>query len=141
MNTTLNKQQGVGLIEAMLALAVLVFSLGVSVSVLSESISGMQFTKIHLDVDSFSDEVAGILLADSTTAKSGALNVLFTDANPSSTATGLKIAAWRDRVDAEFNAGASQIQCSTLSCDVTLRWSELVDGAWVVQTFELKIPV
>lgn len=138
---TLRQQQGVGLVEAMIALAVLIFSLGVTANMLTDALVGMRITRTHLDIDFFADEVTGIVLSNSADARAGSFNVLFAADNPTTPVSATLIADWRDRVGNTLRDGDTQISCTNLSCLIELRWTEFVDGVQGSQTFQLKLPI
>lgn len=134
-------QQGVGLIDAMIALAVLVFSMAATGSLLTDSLVAMEITSIHLDIDSFAEEMSGIIHADTAAAKSGAFNVLFGASDPVGTWADGLIADWRQRVNDTLRQGDSQIVCTTESCVIQLQWVEYVDGAAETQLYQLNAPI
>jgi len=135
------QQRGIGLVDAMIALAILIFSLSVTANLLTDTLVGMRITRTHLDLDFFVDEVTGIVSSNSADAGAGFFNVLFNAANPATPASASLIADWRDRVKNTLQEGESQITCTSLTCLIELRWTEYVDGAKESQTFQLKMPI
>ena len=123
MNTAHCKQTGVGIIEVMIALAVIMFAALVIASVQSNALISVRITETHFGVNEQAQEMLEMLRANKTEAQAGNYNVEFdntisTDSDSSPVL--VNIAAWKNQIGIQLPDGAGQIDC-----DITRRWSLL----------------
>lgn len=139
MKTALEKQAGVGLIEVMVALSVLMFA-ALSISNLqTNSHISMRISDSHFEINQLTQDMLELLRSNATEAKLGTFDVSFDSAavgSPSSPVL-YAIGQWQQKVVSQLPSGSSQIQCTTDVCQVTLRWKENIDGTMSDQFFNI----
>lgn len=137
-------QQGVGLIEVMIALFILAFGALAIGNMQASALHAVSISTSHFDVNSISEEILEHLKADPTQAGSGAYNTTFAEtaaaaAVPTERAT--IINGWKGRVAKALPDGATEVTCITTECTVSLRWRESVTSGSTQQLYRLKVPL
>lgn len=131
------RQNGAGLIDALIALIIMTFGM-VSISgMLTSSLTNTMYSEIHFQVKYLSQEMIEQLTANKEAARSGQYNIGFDDADPSGDWISDSLTAWKNRVRLALPDGAAQIACTIESCDITLRWLEASDS----QFYRLRSPI
>ena len=140
MNTAHCKQTGIGVIEVMIALAVIMFAALVIASVQSNALISVRITKTHFGVNEQAQEMLEMLRANKMEAQAGNYNVEFDttiDTDSDSNPVLVNIAAWKDQVEIQLPDGAGQIDCDITRCEVSIRWRENVDGSDTNQFYRI----
>jgi len=131
------RQNGAGLMDALIALVIVTFGM-VSISgMLTSSLTNTMYSEIHFQIKYLSQEMIEQLTANKEAARGGQYNIGFDDADPSGDWISDSLTAWKDRVRLALPEGAAQIACTTESCDITLRWMETSDN----QFYRLRSPI
>jgi type IV pilus assembly protein PilV len=121
------KQQGVGLIEVLVA--VLVLSIGML------GLAGLQMRTLRNNQSSLERGVAVMethfiadaMRADKDIAEGGGFDIALTDDPPSAPTTfaDKAVAAWRANLIAAMGEGATgEIDCNGAVCDITIQWND-----------------
>ena len=140
MNRKHVNQQGVGLIEVMMALAIMMFGALVTSSVQTNAMISMSITDTHFVVNEQSQDMLEILRANKTGAKAGDYNLSFDSViDPDSTVNPvlLNMAQWLNSIQTELDEGAGQIECDSNRCTVSIRWKENIDGTRADQFYHI----
>lgn len=140
MNSNHFKQHGVGLIEVMIALAVMMFAALAISNVQTSAFISMKITDTHFSVNELSQDMLEILRANKTDAKTGDYNLNFDstiELDPTANPVLISIAAWKKDIQDELPDGAGQIVCDDSRCQVSLRWKENVDGTYTDQFYHI----
>lgn len=143
MNAALGKQAGVGLIEVMVALSVLMFA-ALSISNLqTNSHISMRISDSHFEINQLTQDMLELLRSNAKDAKLGKFDVSFDGAIVGSPSFPVlyAIGQWQQKVASQLPGGSSQIQCTTDACQVTLRWKENIDGTMSNQFFNIAGPI
>lgn len=141
MSAPRSKERGVGLIEVMIALAVMMFAALAISNVQTNSFISMIISDTHFGVNDKSSDMLEILRANRTSAITGTYNHDFdsTVAIDEDTHPVMKnIATWKMQVSSELPEGAGQIDCDADKCTVSIRWKENVDGNYSDQFFHIS---
>lgn len=134
------REDGVGLIEAMVALAVVMFAALAISTVQSRSLVSMTISDTHFSVNDYAADMLEILRANRSVSVTGDYNVDFDatiEVDENTTPVSRNIAAWKSRVGNELPEGAAQINCDTDRCLVSIRWKENLDGSYTDQFFRI----
>lgn len=137
-------EQGVGLIEVMVALFILAFAALAIANMQTSSLVAVKISSNHLNVSSISEEITEHLKADTVQAGLGTYNTLFAETEA---AAGLAaeyktiINAWKSRTAELLPDGATEISCTTTDCTVSLRWRESIVAGENQQLYNLKVPL
>ncbi len=121
------KEKGVGLIEVMIALVVLMVAAGAIVNMQSNSLVSAHSSGTHFSIDHLSSEMIEILRSNSSDAAEGLLN--FSTAENSSSSSNDEVKFWNERVVELLPSGEGTISCTSDFCDVTVSWLEEIDGS------------
>lgn len=142
--SSLNNEQGVSLLEVMIALFILAFGALAIANMQTNSLVAVKISSNHLNVSSISEEIVEHLKADTTQASQGTYNTLFAD---TAAIPGLAdeysdiINSWKNRTAELLPDGATQINCADTECTVSLRWRESIVAGVTQQVFNLKVPL
>lgn len=138
------REGGVGLIEVMIALFILTFGALAIASMQASALSAVRISSSHYEVSSISEEILAHLKADSAGAGSGVYNTTFDETAAAETVSaerGEFINEWKNKVAFTLSDGATQINCDTTECTVSLRWREAVSTGTSQQIYNLKVPL
>jgi len=137
-------ERGVGIIEVMAALSVLMFAALAISNMQTNSAVSMIISKSHFTINETTGDMLEILRSNAEDARTGSYNSVFDDP-PDSTSTANpvdnNIARWKQQVIDELPKGAGQIDCSPVKCTVSVRWSEYIDGSEEYQYFHMAGPL
>lgn len=137
--TELPRQQGVGIIEVMLSLAILLFAAMAMSQLQTSSVVSAQASSVHFSIDHLSSEMLDILRANSTDAAAGSYN--FDGSDSSSVPANAGAVEWNTRVSETIPTGYGIVACTTDVCDVSISWIEEVDGTDHRQLFRTRTPL
>lgn len=134
------REGGISVIEVMISLVVMMFA-ALSISNLhTSSLKSMEMSKAHFRLSEYSQQILETLRANPSLAKTGDLNVSYSDK-----ATNIKgtepakqaLAHWVTAVARDFPDGAAQTVCNSQKCTVSIRWKEFIDGSSEYQYFHI----
>lgn len=140
MNSTHFRQRGVGLIEVMLALALVMFAALLISNLQTNAFVSMKITETHFTVYEQSQDMLETLRANKADAKAGDLNLNFDstiDLDSKVKPVFISIAAWLKTIQDELDNGAGQITCDDNRCTVSIRWKENIDGTNADQFYHI----
>ncbi len=145
------REKGVGLIEVMVALVVLMVAAGAIVNMQSNSLVSAHSSGIHFSIDRLSSEMIEFLRSNSSDAAAGLLDLSDSESTVSSnsesivssnsestvssnsestvSSTDNEVTNWNDSVAELLPSGEGQISCTPEFCDVTVSWMEEIDGS------------
>ncbi len=121
------REKGVGLIEVMVALVVLMVAAGAIVNMQSNSLVSAHSSGIHFSIDRLSSEMIEFLRSNSSDAAAGLLDL--SDSESTDSSSDNEVTNWNDRVAELLPSGEGQISCTPEFCDVTVSWMEEIDGS------------
>ncbi|MBX2886191.1 MAG: hypothetical protein KTR32_39915 [Granulosicoccus sp.] len=147
-----NKQGGVGLVEVLLALAVLLFTAMAAGRLQSIGMHSARVSGFHLALDQLSNEMIEILRVNADDAEAGLLNFDLipdgdTDAEGGDTAgtddqttadddadgdtpvTDQRLLQWNNRVGESIPTAGGSVNCAVSFCDIAIGWKEEIDGS------------
>ena len=146
-------QRGVGLVEVMIALAIVTFVAVASANVNVVALTGMHAASFHFALDELSVEMLETLRAHRAEALAGGFDHDFapdpapdpapeTDPDaPAPTGSAALVAAWRARVADAVADGDTSVDCDAGSCLVSIAWHEEIDGTRRRQLFRTRTPL
>jgi len=138
-------QQGVGLIEVMIALVLIVLT---SMAVGNLQVSSMVSAKAsseHFALDQLSSEMLETLRAQKSDARSGlfdfdgAAQIADSPAEPVTVMPA--VASWNSRLKAAIPTGIGSISCESNFCSVSISWLEEIDGSMHRQSYQTRTPL
>lgn len=132
-------EQGVGLLEVIIALALIMMSAIAVSNMLVVSIASTRASSVHFAIDNFSNEMLETLRAQSNDAQSGSFDFDGTDEAMSSILP--EVSSWINRIANTIPGGAGSISCSSGFCDVEISWIENVDGGSHRQVYRTRTPL
>lgn len=136
-----NCQQGVGLLEVLVALFIFALGALALASMQASAISMSQHSSSHLALDSIGRAMSEHIKANPARAGRGDFDTLFSEVTVDvSKPEAGAINAWKSRVNALLQAGATQIQCTTSTCQISIRWDEYTGSASTQQQYNLSVP-
>ena len=142
---SLKRQQGISLIEVILALAILVFTaLSVSTLQSTQMINALR-SGDHFSLDYLSNNILDTLRSNKAAATNGSFNfdaednADFTSASTDSAQAIAK--TWNDQIADSLPSGLGAIQCTSTSCNVTISWLAEIDGQAKRQYFRTSTPL
>lgn len=130
------REKGVGLIEVMIALVVLMVAAGAIVNMQSNSLVSAHSSGIHFSIDRLSSEMIEIIRSNSSDAAEGLLN--FSTSASSASSSNDQVIYWNDKVVEFLPSGEAEISCTTEVCDVTVSWLEEIDGSYRRQFYNTR---
>ena len=132
-------QEGVGLIEALIALVLLVFAASVTSQMQTSSLVSAQGSSVHFSIDHLSNEMLTTLRAQAGDAQSGLFNS--EDSTDSSINGSAEVVAWNRLIQNAIPTGVGSISCLDSFCDVSISWLEEIDGTDHRQFFRTRTPL
>lgn len=134
-------QQGVGLIEVMIALFIFAFGSLAIGNMLAGSLSAVHFSASHLALDTISREITEHLKANSARAGLGGYNTTFVETTAAANVYDENIInSWKSRVDSLLS-GETEIQCTTSNCLLSISWKEYTGTDSNEQVYNLNVPL
>ena len=142
---SLEKEKGVGLIEVLLALAILLFTaLSVSTVQSTQMINTIRSSD-HFSLDALSNNMLDTLRTWRSAAAAGSFNYdaeAGTEFSSDTTDSAQSIAVdWNDQIVQSLPSGLGAIQCTPDICNVTISWSAEIDGEYKRQYFRASTPL
>lgn len=137
--TDYNLQQGVGIVEVMIALVLIMISAMAVGNMLATSMASAQVSSVHFSVDSLSNQMLATLRSQSVDAQSGSFD--FDGATDETEAVFPEVSSWNDRIKKSIPQGIGSISCDSSSCDVAISWYENIDGASHRQVYRTRTPL
>lgn len=139
------KECGVGLVEVLMALAVLMFA-ALSISTLqTETHISMRISETHFSVIEQTQDMLEVLRTNSGKARDGAYNTGYAESViPGADSSGgveSMIQKWKERVNSVLPEGAGMIECDSDKCTVSVRWLENIDGSVELQRVRIAGPI
>lgn len=129
------KEQGVGLVEVIIALVIIMIAaLGIG-NLQTSSLTTVQASSVHFAVDQLSSEMLETIRANSAAAASGSFDLA------DGTSSNDEVLAWNARVAENISTGVGNIECSSDFCDVVISWTEEIDGTDSTKSFETRTPL
>lgn len=120
-------QNGIGLIEVILAMLIFAFAALAAGNMQTVSMSTANIANIHNNANNFAHEMLEAVKADRENAKAQYYNIGFTDPNPVMTGTSDPrelVADWRSRIANQLPDGVGEINCNNDSCQVSIQWRQ-----------------
>lgn len=132
-------QRGIGLIEALIALILLVFTASVTSQMQTSSLVSAQGSSVHFSIDHLSSEMLTTLRAQSSDAQAGLFDS--EDTSDSSINGSAEVIAWNRLIQDAIPTGIGSISCLDNFCDVSISWIEEIDGSDHRQFFRTRTPL
>lgn len=130
-----SSEKGVGLVEVVIALLIImVAALGIA-NLQTSSLIAAQASSVHFTLDQLSSEMLETLRANSEDASAGSL-----DLTSEGSANDL-VAAWGDRVSEQLHSGSATITCTAGDCEISISWIEEIDGTDRTRVFLTRTPL
>ncbi len=134
------REKGVGIVEVMIALVVIMISALAFSNIQTSTFINMKMSDTRFKVNERAQDMLEVLRANSVDARKGIYNVEFDDTivlDSSSMPALVSISRWKAGIAAQLSQGGGKISCNDVSCMVSIRWQESVDGALTNQSFDL----
>ncbi len=131
------RQRGLGLVEAMIAVAIVVFVALATSNAHVVAVTGVHRAGFHFALDGLSNEMLEQLRARRSDARAGAFDHAAEDALNAVPAA----AEWRARVADAIPGARTTIECDDGFCSLGIEWSEDIDGTVRLQYFNSGTPV
>lgn len=133
----LARQRGMGLVEAMIAVSIVMFVALASSNAHVTAVTGVHRASFHFALDGLSNEMLETLRARRIEARAGAFDHAAGDAPDAAPAA----SAWRARVTDTLPRARTAIDCVDAFCRLTIDWPEEIDGTVRRQYFNSGTPV
>jgi len=127
-------EAGVGLVEVMVALTILLLAALAVGNAQMSSLVAARASAIHFSIDRLGSDIIEVLRSQAADAAVGALDL------PSSEVHA-EVRIWSDRIAAILPSGEGRIDCDTLSCGVSISWMEEIDGTFHRQFYRTRTPL
>ena len=144
MITALRKESGVGIIEVMISLALVMFAALAIARVQANAMISLRISDTHFGVNEQAQDMLEILRANKAIAQTGDYNYDYDstiDVVSGSSQLLQIIATWKNQVGFQLPEGAGSIDCDVIKCQVSIRWKENVDGSYTEQYFNISGPI
>lgn len=135
-----NKQKGVGLVEVMIALAILMVTAMATSTLQVTGMSSARFSNIHFTLEQLSSDMLEMLRADTSSASAGFYD-FDASADTSAVSSDSEVAAWNDRIARLLPSGQGGVECTADECEVSISWIEEIDGSNHRQFFLAMTPI
>lgn len=139
MNNRLYQQQGIGLIEVMVALGLVLLT---AMAIGNLQITGMHSARtssVHFALDQLSSEMLETLRSQSVDAQAG-LFEFDGSVQPAGTVLA-EVSSWNSRLEDAIPTGVGAISCSSGFCDVSISWLEEVDETRQRLVYRTRTPL
>ena len=143
----LDKQRGIGLVEVLVALAILLFAVFSVSAIQSTGLIDARRTANHFSLDYLSNNMVDMLRSNAVAAKAGEFNFNAESASESDTGSDTAApshadaVAWEKNIENSLPGGLGAIDCSTDSCDVVISWMADLDGSVLRQYYRTRTPL
>jgi len=131
----------VGLVEVMVALAILLFGSLVIAHMQIGTLAGLQVSAFHLAVDRLSNEMIETLRTHTLAAADGQFDHAADNEASTQSRIDRLTASWRERVASAMPQGQSEIDCDAELCEVRISWREVIDGRTHRQLYRARAPL
>ncbi len=138
------RQSGIGLLEVMIALFILAFGALAIGNVQVSALTSVTISTSHFAVSKLTEEIAEHIKSDAFLAGQGAYNTTFTETAAQTTVPVQQaqvINNWKSAAANALPSGATQVNCTTTECTISLRWRERSISGASNQLYNLKIPL
>ena len=135
------KQNGIGLIEVMLAMLIFAFTALAAGNMQTVSLGSANIANIHDDANSFAYEILEILKADRENATAETYNIAYDETVPAGTSSPevqALVSDWRNRIAGNLPDGTGSILCDDTSCQVSVQWRQYSITGSNTQTYSMK---
>lgn len=137
--TNPNREAGIGLVEVMIALAILLLTAFAVSSLQTSSLTSAQASSVHFSIDHLSNEILETLRLHSAQAQSGVLDLDPTDVDAVDIHP--EVSNWNARIVESIPTGEGTISCGAGLCDVSISWVEEIDGSRHRMFFRTSTPL
>lgn len=138
------KQNGISLIEVLIAMFILAFGALAIVNLQTASAIAINSSTDHFTINKLSQGIVEQLKADTTRATTGDYNTDFSETEASANAPAdiaQRINEWKAVVARSIPQGEMRIECNEDECDIVLKWHEQSHAGVADQTFNIKTPI
>lgn len=132
-------QQGVGLVEVMIALAIILVTAMAMGQLQTSSLVGTQASSLHFSLNRLGSEMLETLRAHPVDAADGEFNLDHTQRTPETLPPVVR--TWSNLVMSTIPTGQGGIDCDAVQCEVTISWVEETDGTDVRKLFRIRTPL
>ena len=136
-----DRERGVGLVEVLVAFAILMIAVFASSRVQVVAIQGAREASVHFALDRLSNEMIATLRARSLAALAGEFDHELDAAPEIGTGAGALAADWRARTAEAIPGAATRIACADGSCEIVIEWREVIDGTSRPRRFSTGTPL
>jgi len=137
-----HKQQGIGLVEVMISLAILVLMILGASTVQVASQNSARLSGVHFSLEHLASDIIETLRADINDASEGAYDFdASEEVNGALTQAQSEVSAWNDRVAEQLPSGSGNVSCTSDNCNITISWYEVIDGANHRQVYNARTPL
>ena len=134
-------ERGAGLLEVMIALAILMFAAFATSDAQVVALTGARMAGVHFALDRFSEEMVETLRAHPVNALDDEFDHTVDGAPTAGTPGGTLAADWRARVAAAIPGAGTEITCDDGFCRLLIVWKEELDGELKLQRFRTGTPL
>lgn len=140
MKLLMRREQGVGLIEVLIALVIVLISALALSNIQTSASVNVRMSDTRFKANEHALDILELLRANATEAKAGVYNsgydgTVVVDSN--SAPTLVRVSTWKGAVAQKFVNGGAKIDCTAVRCLVSIRWKEAVSGSMTDQFFDL----
>lgn len=135
-------QHGMGLVEVMIALALLLLTAMAVGNLQTSSMVSAQISSDHFSLDHLSSEMLETLRSQAVAAEAG--DFQFDGAADQTASTGSvpdEVTSWNRRIVEAIPSGIGSINCAAGFCDVAISWTEEIDGSNYRQFYRTRTPL
>ncbi|MFK7992623.1 MAG: prepilin-type N-terminal cleavage/methylation domain-containing protein [Granulosicoccus sp.] len=136
---SLQAQQGIGLIEVMIALALILIAALAVGHMQTSSVLSARASSMHFSLDNLSNEMLETLRAQASDAESGVFE--FDGSVETTEPVNGEVSSWNTRVLEAIPTGIGTISCTDGFCDVSISWVEEIDGSNYRQFYRVRTPL
>ncbi len=137
--TKLHSEQGIGLIEVLIALAILLLTALATGSLQTSGLISAQASSVHFSIDHMSSEILETLRSHPIEAEAGLFDLDTSGSAPSGAHA--EVILWNQRIADSIPTGEGGISCVAGFCDVSISWIEEIDGTNHRQFFRTRTPL
>ena len=134
-----HSEQGIGLIEVMIALAILLLTALATGSLQTSGLISAQASSVHFAIDHMSSEILETLKSHPVEAEAGFFDLDLSDG--ASNGTHAELLSWNQRIADSIPTGEGGISCVAGFCDVSISWIEEIDGTRHRQFYRTRTPL
>lgn len=139
MKTRAQLESGIGLVEVMIALAIILFTALSVGSLQTSGMLGARMSSVHFSLNHLSSEMLETLRAHRVDAGSGLFD--FDGASSTAGSANSVVSSWNDRIAMAIPTGEGSVVCASDVCEVFITWVEEIDGSNHRQRFRAMTPL